>query len=51
MNMLERTLMRMFGRPEGALGRLGGIIMARTNAEFARSVISLLDIQPSDKVL
>jgi ubiquinone/menaquinone biosynthesis C-methylase UbiE len=43
--------MRMFGRPTGALGRLGGIIMARTNAAFASSVIGLLDVQPSDKVL
>ena len=24
--------MRTFGRPQGILGRLGGIIMARTNA-------------------
>jgi ubiquinone/menaquinone biosynthesis C-methylase UbiE len=51
MRVLERILMRMFGRPTGALGRLGGIIMARTNAAFASSVIGLLDVQPSDKVL
>ena len=41
----------MFGRPTGTRGKLGGIIMARTNAAFARSVVSLLDVQPSDKVL
>jgi SAM-dependent methyltransferase len=51
MRVLESTLMRMFGRPTGTLGTLGGIIMARTNAAFARSVISLLEVQPSDKVL
>ena len=39
------------GRPTGNLGKLGGIIMARTNAPFARCVISLLEIQPTDKVL
>jgi ubiquinone/menaquinone biosynthesis C-methylase UbiE len=49
--MLNSTLMRTFGRPTGTLGKLGGIIMARTNAAFARSVISLLDVQPGEKVL
>ena len=43
--------MRMFGRPKGALGKLGGIIMARTNHDCAAWVIDLLDIQPNDKVL
>ena len=51
MRMLKSTLMRMFGRPRGTLGKLGGIIMARTNAAFARFVISLLDVQPREKVL
>ena len=32
MSVLESTLMRMFGRPTGMLGKLGGIIMARINA-------------------
>jgi hypothetical protein len=45
MRMLKSTLMRMFGRPTGTLGKLGGIIMARTNAAFARFVISLLDVR------
>src|SRR2546422_6762884 len=43
--------MRMFGRPRGALGRLGGLIMARTNQACAAGVIDLLDIQPKDKAL
>ena len=51
MSVLESTLMRMFGRPTGMLGKLGGIIMARINAPFARCVIRLLDIQPGDEVL
>jgi ubiquinone/menaquinone biosynthesis C-methylase UbiE len=49
--MLKSTLMRTFGRPTGTLGKLGGIIMARTNAPFARSVISLLDVQSHEQVL
>jgi trans-aconitate methyltransferase len=51
MSVLESTFMRMFGRPTGMLGKLGGIIMARVNAPFARCVIRLLDVQPRDKVL
>jgi ubiquinone/menaquinone biosynthesis C-methylase UbiE len=43
--------MQMFGRPQGMLGRFGGIIMARMNKEFTYSVIDLLDIQPNDRVL
>jgi len=44
-------LMRMFGRPEGVLGRLGGVIMARTNYLAAKEVIGLLDVRAGDKVL
>ena len=51
MRVLKSTLMRMFGRPTGTLGKLGGIIMARMNAPFARCVIRLLEVQPGDKVL
>ena len=51
MGVVERTLMRTFGRPMGLLGRLGGRIMARTNGEFARSAIGLLAVQPDDRVL
>jgi ubiquinone/menaquinone biosynthesis C-methylase UbiE len=47
----HRILMRMFGRPEGVLGRLGGIIMARANHECAAWVVDLLEIQPNDRVL
>jgi len=43
--------MRMFGRPKGALGRLGGIIMARMNHNAAVQVVALLDVRPDDKIL
>jgi ubiquinone/menaquinone biosynthesis C-methylase UbiE len=43
--------MRMFGRPRGVLGRLGGAIMARMNRDAAAQVIALLDLRPDDKVL
>lgn len=42
--------MRAFGRPRGRIGRLGGIIMARTNYKCAAWVIELLGIQPNDNV-
>jgi SAM-dependent methyltransferase len=51
MSVAHCMLMRMFGRPKGILGRLGGIIMARTNQPCAAWVIDLLSIQPHDSVL
>ena len=51
MTVMRSILMRAFGRPKGFLGRLGGIIMARTNYKCAAWVIDLLDIQLNDKVL
>jgi ubiquinone/menaquinone biosynthesis C-methylase UbiE len=47
----REILLRMFGRPEGVLGRLGGVIMARVNRDAAAQVIKLLDVRPNDKVL
>ncbi|MDQ3774117.1 MAG: class I SAM-dependent methyltransferase [Pseudomonadota bacterium] len=44
-------LMRMFGRPKGGLGRLGGIIMARMNRKVAAWAIDLLAVHPSDRAL
>jgi ubiquinone/menaquinone biosynthesis C-methylase UbiE len=44
-------LLRMFGRPRGLLGRLGGVIMARTNARHAAWVIDLLEVRQDDRVL
>jgi ubiquinone/menaquinone biosynthesis C-methylase UbiE len=51
MSLGHRILMRMFGRPEGLLGRLGGIILARTNRSFAEEIIAFLDVGVSEKVL
>jgi ubiquinone/menaquinone biosynthesis C-methylase UbiE len=51
MSVVHSMLMRTFGRPQGILGRLGGIIMARTNQPCAAWVIDLLDIQSNDRVL
>jgi ubiquinone/menaquinone biosynthesis C-methylase UbiE len=47
----KRILMRLFGRPQGSLGRLGGIIMARTNRKVATWAIGLLGVRPTDRVL
>ena len=51
MSIMRNILLRMFGRPQGALGRLGGIIMARTNAECGAWVTELLEILPTESVL
>ena len=51
MSFVKRLLMRAFGRPTGFLGRLGGMIMARTNRRIAKRAIELLEVQPSDRVL
>jgi hypothetical protein len=48
---MRKVLMRMFGRPTGLMGRLGGVIMARVNRNAAAQVIDLLDVRPDDKVL
>lgn len=50
MSLSRNILLRAFGRPRGLLGRLGGIIMARTNDRHAAWTIGLLDVQPTDKV-
>lgn len=51
MDLLTNILMHAFGRPRGLLGRVGGLMMARTNAPCAAWVVKLLDIQPEDRVL
>jgi len=51
MGALNALLLHMFGRPRGALGRLGGRIMARTNAECGFWVSDLLQIAPNDNLL
>jgi ubiquinone/menaquinone biosynthesis C-methylase UbiE len=51
MSVMRTIFLRMFGRPRGILGRLGGIIMARTNADCGAWVTDLLEIGPCDSVL
>jgi hypothetical protein len=51
MSFTQNVLMRMFGRPQGVLGRLGGIIMAHTNEDCGAWVTELLEIGPNDSVL
>ncbi len=42
MNITQTILLRAFGRPQGILGRLGGIIMARMNADCGAWVTDIL---------
>jgi hypothetical protein len=41
MALKRKLLMRLFGRPQGFLGRLGGPIMARMNREAGEQVVDL----------
>jgi ubiquinone/menaquinone biosynthesis C-methylase UbiE len=41
----------MFGRPQGILGSLGGVIMARMNVDCGAWAVDLLDVGPTDRVL
>src|ERR1700730_796476 len=51
MSGTRAILMRMFGRPQGILGRLGGLVMARMNADCGAWVVELLEVRPTDRVL
>jgi ubiquinone/menaquinone biosynthesis C-methylase UbiE len=51
MGVGQFVAMRMFGRPRGVLGRLGGMIMARTNNGLGCEVAEKLQIHPADYVL
>ena len=51
MSFARNILMRMFGRPEGILGRLGGRIMARSNRDCAAWVVGQLGIRERDNIL
>ena len=48
---LRNFLTRQFGNPSGVLGKLIGNRMARGNVYDAQWTISLLDIQPYDRLL
>jgi ubiquinone/menaquinone biosynthesis C-methylase UbiE len=51
MSITKAILMQMFGCPRGLLGRLGGPIMARTNAKCGKWVSDQLEIVFNDCVL
>jgi ubiquinone/menaquinone biosynthesis C-methylase UbiE len=51
MSFGSSILLRMFGRPQGLLGRLGGIMLARINRPFAQEIVTLLDVHASERVL
>ena len=51
MSIVRTIFMRAFGRPQGVLGRLGGVIMARMNADCGAWVAGLLEVRPDDAVL
>jgi ubiquinone/menaquinone biosynthesis C-methylase UbiE len=51
MRLMRSIVLRSFGRPQGTLGRFGGVIMARMNADCGIWVIDLLEIRPNDEVL
>jgi ubiquinone/menaquinone biosynthesis C-methylase UbiE len=51
MSIARTIFMRAFGRPQGILGRLGGTIMARMNADCGSWVTDLLEVRTSDAVL
>src|SRR5262245_29932911 len=51
MSIVRTIFMRTFGRPQGMLGRLGGVIMARMNADCGAWVADLLEVRPDDDVL
>ena len=51
MTFMQKIFLRMFGRPQGVLGRLGGIIMARTNKDYGLWVTDLLEVRSGGNVL
>ena len=51
MHIMQSVFRRMFGQPRGFLGRLGGVIMARTNDACGAWVIELLNVASNETVL
>lgn len=50
-SLSQKLLLRMFGRPTGILGRIGGFLLALEKGEFIPWVIERLQIAPGDQVL
>jgi len=51
MGIMKPIYARMFAHPRGGLGRLGGHIMARVNAECGVQACELLEIAADDAIL
>ena len=51
MALARPLLYRTFGRPDGLLGRLGGLVMARMNGRCGAWVLDQLDVGNGDRVL
>lgn len=47
----ERLLGMGFGRPRGVLGRVGGWLMARGNADTERHMVDVAELSPDETVL
>lgn len=50
-SITSSLLRRTFGEPRGFLGKLGGLILARTNRACAAWTVDLLGIESNDNVL
>jgi arsenite methyltransferase len=50
-NLLMRALDPLFGHPRGVLGRLGGALMSRGNAEQEHWAVTAAQLQPGQRVL
>ena len=51
MSRMAGILEQAFGHPRGVLGRFGGIVMARGNAEQERRTVEQAGIEPGQRVL
>ncbi len=47
----KANMAKQFGKPDGPLGRLAGLFMAVNNKSRSLWVLSLLDVEPIDRVL
>src|SRR5215469_4030374 len=50
-SVTRQILIRMFGKPRGFLGKIGGIIMAHTNDDCAAWMIELLEVKSNETLL
>src|SRR5215467_708923 len=51
MPIMQAVFRRMFGQPPGFLGRLGGVIMARSNDACGAWVVELLNVASNETAL